>query len=153
MRQFLYDSNAPAAVAIALRATYPSGFASHLERRSGSTVGRMLSPSHSLRLYSTILFIFVDKGEPPMGSRRNRGATLARAPYHSSAQADRSVRRNIHLLWDLCCLHKLGFFHDGLSSGIDHPPLRADGWRISPSLYSVPTTGTACYLFNVLSLS
>ena len=40
MRQFLYDSNTPAAAAAALRAAYPSGFGSYLEQRSEGTVNR-----------------------------------------------------------------------------------------------------------------
>ena len=55
MRQFLYDCNAPVAAASALRATYPSGFGSYLERRPEGTVNRK-SSSYTAYIYNQLCF-------------------------------------------------------------------------------------------------
>ena len=126
MRQLLYDSNTPASVAAALQAAYPSGFGSHLEQRPEGTVNHEPSYSQPLCLKPTLLPRYVGEDEIPMGSRRNRGATLARTSDHSPAEPYCIFRWDIYLFWGLCRLQKLVFFHNRFSCGVDNASLRTD---------------------------
>jgi hypothetical protein len=69
IRRLLYECNAPASVAVALRATNPSGFGTYLERRPEGDVNR--EPDNTA-LYSRLMLLgrYVDKGQLSMGLRR-----------------------------------------------------------------------------------